>query len=259
METKYGKNGKVKGLPHKLVVFPDLDTQPRWIGPGERRFGGKDLHKRLWDYARRDWTDIAETYEANPYSFYNAWRYLNHHPMYWQLTGAPVVTGHDDDGNAVTSLNHAARLVHDNGITGIDVFVVRVDERGVRQADPALNTRTEVWLETGEVAWVTSPFGTQPGDRYHNYKIDTSAATYEEAVIRLARKVWKAYGNDRRKCEPEHSMRRKAKADKRQADGKVPWTLTATDPYAHPCAHRWGPGIAGVLARSMAEMRGNDE
>ncbi len=62
------------------------------------------------------------------------------------------------------------------------------------------NTVTRVWYETGQFDLL--PRNYEPGFRgqhqWHDWKIDGGASTVEEAVIQLARKIHRKYGNDRR-------------------------------------------------------------
>lgn len=245
--------GVPRKLKHKLIRLPELDTTP----PPGRDWNKDTLYADVWRYRQEEWADTARTYEANPRSFHNAWHYLNNHPIYWRLKrwaigdGVPLFHArHLDDGGA---FNDGSVWSH----------VARVNpETGSIHEDKALNTRTEVWLETGEWSWP------DPGheddwqeSHYHNPGLDRGAASFEEAVVRMAHKVWKAYGNDRRRCAPQWHQKKQDKADKRIKKNFGPGHgIARTRPYGHMCAHEERRGIAGVidLARFIQWRRDRD-
>ena len=226
-------------VKYKPIELPDLATssEPGWLNPDGM------LYYDAWLYLRAGWDETCRTYEANPGSLYNAWHYLNDHPIYWQLRGGPpagsmipacardlrdrireagiVSSLKDDLGGLVDDLEavgtgrpkrgprrHVRNLEHGYGFDsgGITITVERVNPAdGKISADPALNTRTEFWYETGEWLWARN----DQGVRVHAYKLDGGAPTYEQAVIDLARKVHHHYGNDRRQCMRESGRTRK--------------------------------------------------
>lgn len=230
----------MRPLRHKPISLPTLATK---IGPDDdhderqaRRLSR--LYRDLWRATRDNWYDTARTYEANPGSVYNAWRYLNDHPIFWKLTRWPT----DEDRGLPRE--HARYLIDDQGMDLVEIGPHRVnpDDRRVSE-DKALNTRLEWWAESGEWGWSDDPV-----NRYHNYKLDCGGATYEEAVIAMARKVWKHYGNDRRKCAPqfhEEQRERRNKRLKKQFGPNV--GMTRERPYGHRCGWERLPGLAGAL------------
>lgn len=222
-------------LKNKSIILPKLKT----VIPGDKR--GSRLYYDLRLYLELEWSETVRAYEANPSSFYNAWRYLDNHPIYWQLSRYP--------GKNDVPRQHMRNLDHGNGFGngGIWMSVERVDVTGKVSRDPALNRRTEVWLETGEWSWAESEHG---ASHYHNYKLDCGGPTYEAAVVKMARNVHRFYGNDRRRCEPEYSERRRRRWNK-----KSRFKVIKTRPYAHACRHTYPPGLEGILAKSADEIR----
>ena len=227
-------------MKHKAYTLPKLATKAK---PGLFNPDGM-LFYDVWLDTQREWDRTCRAYEANPGSFFNAWTYLNDHPIYWRLMdgrrpipgvvdqaavlfedidGADVNQALKDDlRDGVARLEacaggrslykgprrHARNLETGCGFAmgSIDITVARVNPADGRISDdPALNTQVEFWFETGEWPW------DRDGVQYHNWRLDGRAPTYEEAVIKLAKRVRKWYGNDRAKCEPEYSARKAAR------------------------------------------------
>jgi len=230
-------------MKRKPARLPKLETR----APGKTMLGGSRsrLYYDLRLYLEQDWEATARAFEANPGSFVSAWRYLDGHPIYWRLLAS------DDKLPAW----HMAHLEHGYGFSngGIWVSVTRVNPAtGSISEDPALNTRTEVWLETGEWSWaVDEKRHISCETHYHNYKLDCGGTTYEEAVVEMARNVHRFYGNDRRRCEPEWGDRRRARFAKKHK-GRV--ELTVNNPYAHACRHRYPGGAEGKLQQAQEEV-----
>jgi hypothetical protein len=195
---------RTKPLKHKLIRLPDMETEIQDAlnvnlssFPGMRDSDGKYLYRDLWQWQRAEWDETVRAYETNPGSFYNAWHYLEAHPIYWRLMHAP------EDASKPA---HWRNVDDGWGVAfNVSMYVMRVHpETRKVTGDPALNTHTEIWLETGENGWPDN-------SSYHNYRIDCVADTYEEAIIRMARRVHSHYGNDRRRCDPQYSERRRAR------------------------------------------------
>jgi hypothetical protein len=81
----------------------------------------------------------------------------------------------------------------------LDIHYAQVDERG---RDSSKNVRVEVWLELGPVEWGhhQPEYEIKEGARcykmhFHDVDLDTGAPTFDEALIKLARKVQKKYGD----------------------------------------------------------------
>ena len=63
-------------------------------------------------------------------------------------------------------------------------------------SDGSKNTQTQVWLEHG-------PFDTEWGACTHDFDLDCGGATFEEAIINLAKLVKKYYNEDGTKIKSE--------------------------------------------------------
>jgi hypothetical protein len=235
-------------MKQKPIRLPKLAT----VVPGDKR--SSRLYYDLRLYLETGWHETVRAYEANPGSFYNAWHYLNEHPVYWKLERYGAGQADLD----ALPLRHLKWLLHDYGFGsgGISMAVARVAPDGRTSGDPALNTRTEVWLETGEFAWsAVSEHHVEPGTHYHNYKLDCGGGTYEEAVVKMARNVHRFYGNDRRRCAPEYEQRQLKKRS-RGRKGRYLGRLVAANPYAHACRHSYPAGAEGTIAAALAATGG---
>ena len=240
-------------LKHKKIVFPEVDLShdegdPEWDGvsqvqtvpiqrgekpdhpDGVRRWirpGG--VCARAWEGYKEDWIRVVEEYEANPDDFHNAWHYLDGHPIYWKFDQSADV--------AEWPPNHLHRLHHDRGISRcVDIIVVRVNPKNKTiEDDESKNTATRVWYETGQMDLLPRDYEFDHGGQHqwHDWKIDGGAPTMEKAIIKLARRVWKKYGNDRRYAEKTLGVRDAGKSGNETtsgADGDVPATWELHDP-----------------------------
>ena len=69
-----------------------------------------------------------------------------------------------------------------------DIYVAKVNpENNTIEDDESLNTKTQVWLETGNY---------DANVRVHDINLDCGGDTYEEAIIELANLVYDEYGNE---------------------------------------------------------------
>ena len=70
-----------------------------------------------------------------------------------------------------------------------DIVKVNPDTKEIDCFDETKNTKVEVWLEHGhyDVEW---------GACVHNFDLDCSGDTFEEAIIKLAELVKRHYTND---------------------------------------------------------------
>jgi|SRR4051812_37632762 hypothetical protein len=178
--------------------------------PCQGGFGGfLPTGTSTWTYASlqadrvKDWAGFVNAYEANPDDFYNSWHYLNWHPAFWKFYGR-------------TDASHAERfhevcLAEDRGVENrIEVAVAKVNPAtgSIDEDNPALNTKTEVWLETGKIRWPANNFN-EYDIYFHDYELDCGGDTYEQAIIAMARNVHDNYGNDRMVCDDHRSTPRK--------------------------------------------------
>jgi len=93
--------------------------------------------------------------------FYDSWWYLYSHDMF-------------KEENGVSSFENCT-----------DVLVVKVNPRSnVIEDNQSLNTKTQIWLESGAYGGILS---------FHDIDLDCGADTYEEAIIELARLVKENY------------------------------------------------------------------
>lgn len=221
-------------LKHKRIVFPEVDLSgdepdPEWKGtsqfetvpiPGtthRRWIRPANVCANAWHHCKEAWTEIVEDYEANPDDFYNAWHYLDNHPIYWKF---------DQSMKTNWPPNHFHRLEHSRGIPRcVDFMVVQVCPETMEiEDDSSKNTLTRVWYETGQFDILPREyeFGMIMQHHWHDYKLDGGAATIEEAVIALARKIWRKYGNDRRYAERTISQPKFNNAGEFEVDKDTP-------------------------------------
>lgn len=98
--------------------------------------------------------------------FYKSWQYLNNHIIF------------EDENN----INHFQEC--------LDICVVKVNpETDCISPNNEKNTKVNVWLECG-------PF--MKNSRTHDIELDCGAKTFEKAIIKLAKKVKKVYGDDKK-------------------------------------------------------------
>ena len=199
-------------LPHKEIVLPEVDLShdegdPRWHEAGGHWSvpvgwdkGGNVSWWRMtglapgfwagyWPLIADSWTDTVRAYEAHPDDAFLAWHYLNEHPAFWRF-GREV--------REELPWNHLGRIQRDGAMVEgwPEITPHKVcPETGCIEDDESLNTRLEWWYEFGP--WALE------GHSVHDYELDGGAATYEEAVIEIAKKVWSEYGNDRRVVDSE--------------------------------------------------------
>jgi hypothetical protein len=145
----------------------------------------EERNRSLFESRERDWRATVAAYAARPTDFYQAWYYLEDHPIFWG----------DHVGTSYFGLildQHVARI---NPATG------QVD------SDPACNTQMEIWLEAGPT-YVRSE---RPDDErwqearpdetviwnVHDPRLDCGGPTHELAIIVLAQLVRERYGDDR--------------------------------------------------------------
>lgn len=111
-------------------------------------------------------------------TFYDCWWYLNETKFYLDHNNS-VLDGLESESMFTSSL---------------DIEIVKVDPKTdcIDFDHPEKNTKTRVWLESGE-QWLDTTFGNVWRNNCHNVNLDTGADTFEEAIIKLARKVQTKY------------------------------------------------------------------
>lgn len=146
------------------------------------------------------WREVVERYEKEPDDFYNAFWYIEEHPIY--------LHSHESDWKQFKS-----------GTDFVNKMIVKVDPETERiEDDPERNTATRFWFETGPV-YTTRDMEERTLERYrearpepatdtdaapkpifettHDLNLNTSAPTYEEGIVQLAAKIASEYGHDR--------------------------------------------------------------
>lgn len=157
----------------------------------------ESLYQSIQEHRIESWEKTARTFEATPGDFYNAWNYLDSHPVFWRFHG---------EGQRPTAERiHERYLMHDRRLMdSITIDAVKVNPNNHRVADDReLNTLTQVWIEMGKWGWP----GTETGDphnrdaHWHDPDLDCGGDTVEQAIITAAIHLHTAYGNDRQHCE----------------------------------------------------------
>ena len=79
-------------------------------------------------------------------------------------------------------------------ISNLDIMFVKIDPvTRVVEDDTSRNTLVQVWLETGGAEW--SDHAKKYITNTHDPLLDVGGNTFEEALIRLANRVLKEYGD----------------------------------------------------------------
>jgi hypothetical protein len=138
-----------------------------------------------------------------PEDFGTCWWYLKCHPMNWRFS-SPRLSGRRAGDLSPEELQETAdlrNLVTDDGL--VDLFMTVIYDTPPEESGTPQSTGVAVVLEHGPHLWLSdlSPeeFPTTPatGTSTHDYRLDVTADTYEEAVVQLAAKVAEVYGDDR--------------------------------------------------------------
>ena len=104
--------------------------------------------------------------------FYDAWQYVSTHPA--------------------NSLDHKRKSFHENYFMNgcLDMAVVKVNpetnEIEINESKRHLNTKTQIWLEYGEVY---KDENTNKIEFCHDIELDCGGDTFEEAIIKLANNI----------------------------------------------------------------------
>lgn len=184
------------------ISLPDVPCDGMFgvgmLHPDDKGFSYAEYQKDR----RTEWRLTARRYEAEPGDFFNAWYYLKGHPAFWKFYGS------DDMPHAERF--HERYLEPEQGVANrIEVWVAKVNPAtGRTDDDDTLNTQTEIWLETGMYRWPDKHFR-EYAVPYHDYTLDCGGATYEQAIINMARNVHDTYGNDRQVCDDHRKTPKK--------------------------------------------------
>lgn len=196
-------------MKHKDILFPDVDLShdegdPRWHEAGGKEFTPeykKDgairsyiwtglapgFWREYWELCIiEQWAETVLRYEWNPDDVYCAWWYIDTHPVFWAF-------GKDRDEYPK---NHVARLKHEGALQEgwpyIAPHKVNPDKgrHGRVSHNEKKNTQLQWWFEFG-------PSVLNGGCKTHDWELDGGAATYEQCVIKIAKRIHRYYGNDR--------------------------------------------------------------
>lgn len=143
----------------------------------------------------RAYHDGVATDEREFKDVVEAWNWLNSHPAF-DFEAKEVVLSPKTAWMKAAGLEKEVRVwFQDNTFAeSLSIDLVRVNEEsGAVEGDESKNTRIEVWLEAGGPSedtennkrWRTS----------HNYKLDCSGATFEIALLQMAKNVLEHYGD----------------------------------------------------------------
>ena len=113
---------------------------------------------------------------TDPNEFYEAWWWLQNHPKFYHPE-------FNTPGFFET----------------LDISVQKVDPETRRiEDDKSRNTRVEIWLEAGPYHVIQGDEVDLYGDgvaHSHDYDLDCGGATYEEAILKMAKLVKKHHGD----------------------------------------------------------------
>jgi hypothetical protein len=171
----------------------------RWIGAflsvesgGRAHFHhNSELHARVRAHHDNQFRQTAAAYDDNPTDFVTAWTYLMNHPVFhrpWYGLRPGVTADELDSDKLAAPPNYI-----DDGDGFRDLWMHVCLEDG----------QVVVYLEHGPHLWPhdvpVAEHGNVPADGMssHDIDLDVRAATYEEAIVRLAANVRSKYGHDR--------------------------------------------------------------
>ena len=152
---------------NKKSVMQELDD----IIAGRR--GAREVnHALVESYYWDDLATAIRQYIDHPKDPYYAYRFLFNHPMCQRFFN--------------TFRDSAFLECLDIGYIKVNPVTHRVEQ------DKSLNTKTAVWVELGP--WIhDGEHIPQGGIRSHDPRLDCRASTFDKALVKLARKVWKHY------------------------------------------------------------------
>jgi hypothetical protein len=150
--------------------------------------------EQLAGWRAEQWLAVVAGYVGKPDDVQAAWRYLLEHPIFWSW----ALPAHVADADA-SEIDEAAwaRIEADSWLD---------DSDGLAEMHVAVSSSddgTMVSLEHGPVLWALDvPPGHRAGLRVggtpsHDPRLDVAEPTWERAIVALAAKVRRAYGDDR--------------------------------------------------------------
>lgn len=165
-------------MTKKPIVFPETETSGEPTAFLEESW--PTMYADLKKEREEGWTRLAERYEANPGSVYEAWHWLNNHPIFYYYTRE--------------DRRHEKTLCDDRGVCeGLELMPMMVDKVTRKVVEPAETGELEIWVEV-----FPASLSRGNGDiRLHDHKVDTGASTYEEALVKVAALIYERHGHDR--------------------------------------------------------------
>jgi hypothetical protein len=148
------------------------------------------LYRDLQGYREDAWRKHVLAFEANPDSVYNAYWYVATHPMFYSFK--PWSGRKKEQVPAI----HERHLVHEQGWDYVRITPHLVNPANNKISDdPSLNTKVEFWYEFGPTLFRENR---GQGVSGMDHKCMGGAKTYDRAIIKVAKAIHKAYGNDRK-------------------------------------------------------------
>lgn len=165
------------GALKKPIVFPEIDASGE---PAPEGALWPTLYVDLRDSMKSQWTAVAGAYEEAPDDFYRAWRWLQHHPIFWYFSG-------DEP--------HVSRLCDHRGVyEGLEFEPNMVNRKTRRIGGPVEEQELAIWVEVFPTSFCP---GARNTIRLHDIECVTGAPTYEQAVIEVAHLIYERHGHDR--------------------------------------------------------------
>lgn len=165
-------------MTKKPIVFPEVDYSGKAKSPLNAWW--PTLYADLKKVREKDWTRMAEEYEAEPGNLHKVWHWLNNHPIFYYFCNE--------------KRRHESTLCDDRGIyEGLELIPVLVDKVTRQTGGPPGDAETEIWVEV----FPSSLTRGSNDIRLHDYELDTGAPTYEEALVKVAGLVYERHGHDR--------------------------------------------------------------
>lgn len=110
------------------------------------------------------------------------------HPIVYSMSGLNSTAR-----KSIIDENRAYFLLEGQFINNLDINYVLINPLTDEiDDDHTLNTKTQVWLETGPAYW--SEYTKKYETNSHDPKLDSAGDTFEEALMSLAQKVQEDYG-----------------------------------------------------------------
>ena len=173
----------------------------RWIGPhcsveddGRTHFHHVDaLHANAKARRDADFADLCRQLDAEPGDFPTAWHYLQNHPIFHRPElPADLRRFVDELNDSELEEVRNTDVIDADGLRDMWVAVQRDDDGGTVVT---LEHGPHLHVEDVNLAqWTRFP---AEGQASHDPRLDSTAATCEQAIVMLAAKVRATYGDDR--------------------------------------------------------------